>query len=142
MSAEPSLHGALQEEGDVGAWKGRRPDGGQPTSAALVGKRRVVVAVGNHDLARRQRGGDHLADQLAAGGHEQVHLGLGVDLEALVQEHVSDLFAQLGASRFAYHHRVVLAQPLAQELRLRRLARTLGALERDEEPAFGHEREA
>ena len=100
-----------------------------------------MVAVGDDDLTRRQRGHDDLGDQLAAGGHEQVHLGLGVDLEALVEQHVPDLLAQLGAAGLPHDHGVAFGEPLAQQLGLGRFARAFGALERDEQPAPAHVRE-
>src|SRR5579872_5433080 len=57
---EASLDRALEQEGDVRTGEGRRPARRYTPGAALVGERRVVVAVGDHDLARRQRGRDDL----------------------------------------------------------------------------------
>src|SRR5256885_6014192 len=95
MAAESGLDRSIQPEGDVRSWEGRGPHRRQTSCSTLVGERRVVVAVGEHDVAGRKRRRDDLGDELAAGSHEQVHLGFGVYLEALVEEDVANLLAEL-----------------------------------------------
>src|SRR5213080_513142 len=141
VAAEAGLDVAYEQERDVRTRETRWPRRRQPAGTALVGERGVVVAVGDHDLRRRQRRRDDLGDQLPARGHEEVHLGLGVDLEAPVEEGVADLLAQLRAAGLADEHRVALLQPLGEQLGLGGLARALRALERNEEPPLRHERE-
>ena len=93
-----------------------------------------MIAIRDHDLSRGQRRRDDLRDQLPARGHEQVHLRLWIDVEALVEKDVANLLAELGPSRLAHENGVLVRQPVVQQLGLRRLARALGALEGDEQP--------
>src|ERR1051325_4754057 len=106
VPAEPCLHIAHEQERLVRARKGRRPGGDKPAPPALVGERRVVVAIGDHDLPGPQRRCDDLGDRLPAGSHEEVHLGLGVDGESLVKEDLADVLAELRSPRLADHHRL------------------------------------
>ena len=138
MPAEACLDRALEKKGDVRVREGRRPYGRHSSSAPLVGKRRVVIAVGDHHLAVGERGRDDLGDQLPAGRHEKVHLRFSVDVQPLVQEDVADLLTQLGAAWLAHQDRVTPLQPLGQKLGLSGLARALGAFERDEQAALRH----
>src|SRR5919108_3289476 len=138
MPAKTGLHRSLEQKGDVGLRERRGPHRRQTTRPALVGQRRVVIAVGDDDLPGGQGRGDGLRYELATRRHEEIHLGFGVDLQALVEQHLADLLAQLGASGFADYHRVARGEPLAEQLGLRRLARALRALERDEQPPLRH----
>jgi len=115
------------------AFKGRGPTRQYAASPTLVGESRVVVPVGDYDLARCKRRRDHLADQLAARCHEEVHLRLRVEREPGVKDDLADALTQLGAARLADDNRIVRAEPFTQHLDLRRLAGPLGALEGDEE---------
>ena len=74
-------------------------------------------------------------DQLAARGHEQVHLGLWMKVHAAKQKDLAHPLAKLGPARFTDEDRAAWHQSLTQQLDLRRLARALGALESDEEPS-------
>ncbi len=135
QALEPVLDRHRQEEGDVRVRKRSRPCRGHPTPAALVRERRVVVAVGDDDLARGESWADHLGDQLPARGHEQVHLGLRVELHGAGEHDLADSFAELVPARLSHQHRLPARERLAQELDLRGLAGPFGPFERDEQPA-------
>ena len=49
--------------------------GGEVTAGAVVGDRRVDVAIGDHDVPQGQRGRDHPGHVLGAVGREQQGLG-------------------------------------------------------------------
>jgi hypothetical protein len=105
----------------------------QPARAALVGERRVEVAVGHDDLALLERRPDRLRDELGAGRREQQRLGARADLERRVLQHVAKALADGRAARLAHGHGA-LAEGVAQELGLGRLARPVHALEGHEQP--------
>src|SRR6267154_1865763 len=102
------------------------------SSPSLVGEGRVVVPIGDDDLARVERRRDHLADELAARGHEEVHLSLSVQDQPRVEDDLANALPQLSPTWLTDDHRVVRAEPLAQHLDLGRLAGPLGTLEGDE----------
>ena len=100
---------------------------------SLVDERRVQEPVG-HDLgALGQLGADHLVDELGAGGGEEGGLRPGRHPVAVEQE-VTHALAERRPSGLARRHNraSLLLERLGQELRLRRLARAVEALEGDE----------
>src|SRR4029077_15627892 len=122
QALEPTLHWNRQEERDVRAGEGGRPRRRHAASAALVRERGVVVAVGDHYLARGERRRDHLRDQLPTARHEEIHLGLRVQLQRAVQDDLANTLAELVAAWLAHHHRLTARQRIAQQLDLRGLA--------------------
>ncbi len=96
-----------------------------------------MVPVGDDNPSRDERWFDDLVHDLRSCGHEEVHLGFSVDRHAAEQKHVTHALAQLGTAGFADDHGLPGPERLAEQLDLRRLARALDTLERDEEP-LGH----
>jgi hypothetical protein len=121
---QPSDRGEVQVE-----------DALEPEAArdALVRDRRVDVAVAEHRRAALERGPDDLLDVLRPRGGVQERLRPWRHVPA-VQHELADLLAELGAARLARQHDIspVGLEPVAEELRLRRLPRSV-------EPFEGHE---
>ena len=109
--------------------------GPQVPPAALVGDRRVEVAVGDDDGAARERRPDERGDVVRAVGRVEQRLRAGVDVVA-VQDRVAQLQAELGAARLARQHDLAAqpAQPVTEQAGLRRLAGAVAALEGHEQP--------
>ncbi len=133
---EAALHRNRQEKRDVRAWESGGPRRRHALGAALVGESRVVIAVGDHDLAGGECWGDNLRDQLPARGHEEIHLGLRIQLHGAVKDDLANTLAQLVPTRLAHEHRLTARQRTAQQLDLRGLSRPFGPFERDEQSAL------
>jgi hypothetical protein len=102
----------------------------------LVGQGGVDVAVGDHDLAAGQGGQDDGVDVLGLVGGVQQHLGAVGELTGGRVEHdPADLLADRGVARLEGEQGVetALLQRRGQGAGLRGLARTLAALEADED---------
>ena len=105
----------------------------ETAAAALVGDRRVDVAVADDGRAALERGPDHLVDVLRAGGGVERDLRPGRDVLA-VEDEVADRLAERRAARLAREDDVhaLALERLREEPRLGRLARAVDALEGDE----------
>ena len=111
---------------------------GQAAAVALVGERRIDIAVGDHDAARGQGGPHHLGHVLGAVGEVQERLGARGHARARrgSSRSLADPRPDGGASRLLGDDRV-RPKRLGQEPRLGALPAAFDALERDErhEPA-------
>ena len=136
----------VEQEGPVGE---QPTDGGEvqvedalePEVAthALVGDRRVEVAVADDRRAAVERRPDHLLDVLSTRGRVQQRFRPRGDVPA-VQDEIAHFLAELRPPRLARGHHLepVGLEPPAEELRLRRLPRAVEALERDEHGLHPH----
>ena len=107
-------------------------------AGALVGDRRVEVAVLDHDVAALERRPHDGRDVVGAVGGVEQRLGARGDVAAVVQHDLAHLDADVGAARLAgAHDRAALraSSHSLEQRRLRRLARAVAALEGDEEAA-------
>src|SRR5262245_60993109 len=75
---------------------------------------------------------DRPCGQIGAGGEEEQQLGERVEVEIGVGEQAADTLRRLGPPRLADQQRLG-AERLGQQLRLRRLARAVDALKRNEQ---------
>jgi hypothetical protein len=100
---------------------------------ALVGDRRVEIAIADDRRAAVERRPDHLLDVLGTRGRVQERFRPRRDVPA-VQDEAAHPLAEVGPARLACGHDLepVGLEPPAEELRLRRLPRAVEALERDE----------
>src|SRR5439155_18692234 len=103
----------------------------QPARNALLGERGVEVAGADNVRAPRERRRDHLLDELRPRRREQCGLGPGRHLAPAEQE-LTDPLAELGAAGLSRGDDVATVgrERLGEELRLRRLARSVEAFER------------
>ena len=154
---QPQLGLDVQQDHEVREQALRRPHVqrqhvllAQAARPSLVRERRVDVAIGEDDLAVGERRPDDRRDRLRAARGEQQRLGARVELPGLrVEQHLTDLLAELGPPGLARHEHVQAERPdvLLGQPDLRALARALHALERDEQPGrrrplqLRHERE-
>src|ERR1700674_1960632 len=108
----------------------------QAASPALVGVGRVPEAAADDPAARRERRLDDARDMLGARGEHEQRFGLRAHRG--VQDDLPDALAHFGAAGLARDERLVAAGAhlLADEIEVRRLARPVDALQRDE-PAWG-----
>ena len=107
---------------------------------ALVGQRRVDVAVGDHDLAARERGQDDVVDVLGlVGGVEQGLGAVGQVAGRRVEHDAPQLLADRRVTGLEGEQDglAALDEPVAQQPRLGGLAGPLAALEAHEEPVLG-----
>ena len=100
---------------------------------ALIRDGRVDVAVADDGRAPLERRPDHLVDMLRARRRVEERLGPRADVAA-VENQVTKLLSQLRPARLTRRHDLAYVQleTRSQELRLRRLARAVEALEGDE----------
>ena len=133
VAADTLLGRQGEEDGEVRLGEVGRPLDVHATPAALVGHRRVVVAIVDDDPTGGQRGLDEGLEQLGTSGHEEVHLGLRRHALRPVQEQLSDAFTQLGSARLPHDQRIAAGQGAGEELDLGGLAGPVGPLESDEE---------
>lgn len=111
----------------------------QSSSSALVGLGRIREAVAKHHASFRECRQNHLVNVLSAGGEHQSHLGEWREAGSRrVQQHVADLFAGTGATRFPCDGDgdAVGTQGTSQFLDLRALAAAIEAFERNELSAW------
>ncbi len=104
----------------------------QAPSVALVGERRIQVAVTQHHLSIRQGRPYHLLHQMRASGRVQQGLRTrGHTVISGVQQHTAYSLAHRGAARLAshQHHVAPLPKCRGQQLHLSRLATPVEALE-------------
>ncbi len=109
---------------------------GEVPAGALVGERRVDVAVGDHHGTAGQCRRDDALDVLGlVGGVEQRLGAVGERAGGRVEHDLAQLLADLGVAGLVGEQHVVplLGEPAEQQPGLGRLAGTLAALERDEE---------
>src|SRR4051794_3265656 len=113
--------------------------GADPAHDALVDERAADEAVGDHGRPARERGCDDVLDELRACGGEQQRLGARAERSGAVEQQRADVLARLRPTWLAHLHDLAAerAQMLGEQPRLRRLARAVGALERDEPEAGG-----
>ena len=106
---------------------------------ALVGERRIGIAVGDDDGAARQRRADDLRDVLLARRHEEEGLRQRRRRRVVLLEESADGRAERRAVGLAGqdHLEPAGAEPLPQALAMSGLARAFDALNGDEEPAHG-----
>lgn len=111
----------------------------QFATGPLIGNGGVQEAVAHDDLATLQSGPDHPHRVITASGREQQRLGAVIEAGVgHIEQHLADRLSRrcptwlAGAS----HHPALRLQPLGEQSRLGRLARTLTALEDDEYPAL------
>ena len=105
---------------------------------ALVDERAADEAVGDHGRAARQRGRDHVLDELRARGREQQRLGARARAAPCPRSTIARTLSPAGVppgSRTSTTSTPARAQVLGEQPRLRRLARAVGTLERDEPQA-------
>jgi hypothetical protein len=80
--------------------------GREAAPAALVGDGRIGVAVGEDDVAGRERGADELADVLRAVGGVEQQLSERIDLLVRVQEGGAQALAEPRPARLARHDHI------------------------------------
>src|SRR5450432_325699 len=105
----------------------------------LIRVRRQKEAIGEHELAARERRLHHFRDELRTRCHEQQRLGPRIHLAPRLEQHATNLVAKRGAAGLA-HARVrtlMRGQPVAHKAKLRGLPRPFGPFE-DEQPAARH----
>src|SRR6266540_1030692 len=109
------------------------PVDAEPTRKALVGERRVDVAVADDVRPVQESRVDDLLDELCARRREQRRLAPGRDVDS-AQEELTDPFTEFGAARLARrdHAAPIAAKSLGEELGLRRLAGAVDSLEGNE----------
>ena len=110
--------------------------GSETAGHALVGDRGVHVAVAEHDRAALEGGADESSDVLRARGGVQQGLGPVVEAgEIRGEDDVADGLGRGGTPGLTGHHDLEAAarEGLGEQARLRRLARAIAALERDEQ---------
>ena len=136
----------VEQHGEVGQQALGRPQrevadlvAAEHAAGALVGDRRVEVAVLDDDVAALERGAHDGRDVVRAVGGVEQRLGARRDLAAVVQHDVADQHADLGAAGLAGAHDGAPArgEPLLEQRGLRRLADAVAALERDEQTGLG-----
>ena len=152
MRARPGAGLDVEQHGEVGQQAARGPQvdladhvRAEGATDALVGDRRVDVAVGDDDGATGERRADEPRDVLGARRGVQQRLGAGVEAGVLRGEHhLADRLGGGGAARLAGEHDLAAGgrERLGQRARLRGLARALAALEGDEQPGGGRRRGA
>lgn len=110
----------------------------QPAGDTLVGQRRVDEAIANHRCPSGQRGGDHRAHQLGAGGAEQMRLGQR-RRPLPGQQSLANALTDRRAAGLAGEHNlpVQCAEVRSQQRRLSALAAAVDALETNEATAHG-----
>src|SRR5438093_9477070 len=139
---EADLDGDVDKERPL-RYEGTNRETGHRTEAvkvcaeakALIGKRRVEVPVGDHDLPRDESRPDHVTGVLGPRGGEQQCLRLRTEIDLpSVQQHVADALREGRAARFAgEHHRPSSGlEALGESRRLHRFADRLAALKRQE----------
>jgi len=139
---EPELDGAVEEERPVGAEPphgpavDRRDDvGRKPAAPSLVGERRVVEPVAQHEDPARERRLEDLGDVLPAVGLHEEELGKWVQPPRRgVEQDLPEPDADPGPSRLALENDVApaCAAELGRAARLRRLSGSFDSFERDE----------
>ena len=138
----------IHQQGEIGleAAAGdafQRDDGfcAEVAAAALVDQRGIREAVGEHDLAAVERGGDPLIHILRARGEIEQHFGGGAEfLVGGIEQDAADLHADGRAAGLGgFEHRAAqAAQAGGQAVHLGGLAGTIHAFEGDEETAGCH----
>lgn len=108
---------------------------------ALVGHGGGEVAVGDDGLPRREGGSDDGVDELGTAGHIEEEFALGGHVVVGgIEEDAPDLLAQGGAAGLADQddvEAVGFGEPFLQEPRLGGLSGPVGAVEDDEDAAWG-----
>ena len=125
-------------------WSGARPPvadsvqlahgcDAEPARAALVGERRVDVAVADHPRAAQERRADHALGELGTRGREQRRLRPRRHL-GTVEQQLADPLAERRAAGLAHGDDLVTlpGRPLGEQRRLGRLAGAVDAFERHE----------
>jgi hypothetical protein len=114
----------------------------QSPRVPLVGQGCIHIPFGEDQLSLPEARLHHLGDELGAGRGEQQHLRLGRHLRmGVIQEQRADPLPDRRAAGLArVDDLVATAQPLREQLRLRRLPRALRPLDGDEQPPPGHQR--
>jgi hypothetical protein len=133
-----SLQGELEQKRHIRDQPARRPlvqllDAIDSDFARtpLVGGGRVSKPITNDDFCVRQRRLDYVRNQIRARGREQQGLCHGFQLYIGVLDESPDSLRHLSASGLSDQH-PTLPQCLGQHPRLRRLSRSIDALEGDE----------
>ena len=106
----------------------------EPIGKCLVAGRGIVEAIAQDHLAGSEGGRDDLVHQLGTRGLvEQQLAGIAHRHIGGVEQQGADLFADGGAARFAQAHNLVASEleRASKQARLRGLAGTVDALERD-----------
>ena len=131
----------IEQHGEVGKQTASRPQRQSRTSSGprppgtLVGDRRVEVTILNHDLPPCERRTHHRLDVMGAIGGVQQSLGRGVDVARWCStiSRISTPTSVPPGSRVRTTADRRRGQPLLEQRGLRGLARTVPALERDEQ---------
>src|SRR5215467_11508121 len=112
-----------------------------PATVALIGDRRVRIAIAEHDAVPIEPGPDLLGDVLLTGGHEEEDLDERLGLNARTLEETSHRDAEPRPVRLArvLHLPALPTKPSLEPHHLGGLARPFDALERDQCPTHAPE---
>jgi hypothetical protein len=145
---EPGHHRQIEQQGEIRreaaqhlARQGLDERRRHATSAALVGPRRVGVAVADHPLTAGERRPDEVLDMDGASREHQQRLGLGRDpLRAALQHDLAQTLGERRAARFARCHdrEPVCAQRRGEGSGHRALPGAFDAFQSDEAAARRH----
>ncbi len=113
----------------------------QLAACTLVSLGRIGEAIAEHNASFGERGQNDLVNVLGAGSEHEGHFSKRRKARGGgVQQHVANLFARIGATRFAGDgdREAVGAQGTRQLLDLRTLAAAVETFESNKFPAHGH----
>ena len=107
----------------------------KPASASLVGLGGIGETITEHDTTRRQAGLNYFGNVLRTRREHQRHFSASIESGGPgIEQHFADLLSRRGAPRLArdQHRQSTRAQSPCELLKLRALAGSVKAFERDE----------